>query len=132
MTSPARAHRMVRRVFAMYYGMVACADYQMSRVCHEVESRGLLDNTGTILVLDHRDYAGEPRALRVDGLVETVDLFATMLGAAGVELPGECQSQDLMAWVRAQKAPRPASASLSGSASSMRSRTVLPTFCVDM
>lgn len=153
----------VRKVLAAYYGMIACADHNIGRVCDALEDRGLRENTWIILVSDHGDYAGEkgmfakseslyecllhvpliivpprsrewtrsgeppqptagasraagaaapgdapahgirpepPRGIRVESLVQTTDLFATILGIAGVDVPAPRQSHDLMEWVR--------------------------------
>ena len=118
----------LRRVLAVYYGMIAGVDAAMQRIYDALAARGLLDNTWIIFTSDHGDFTGEkglftkteslyecllhvplviapptgreaPRNRRVSGLVENLDLFASILGIAGVEVPEYAQSNDLVAWV---------------------------------
>ncbi|HLE84113.1 MAG TPA: sulfatase [Thermoanaerobaculia bacterium] len=100
----------------LYAGEVAYLDRQVDRVLGFLESRGLLERTVVALVADHGENLGEhgidyrhtglwdttvhvpllvrwPAApgrgegRRLDGLVQTLDLFPTLLAATGVELP---------------------------------------------
>lgn len=118
----------IRRVVAVYYGMIAYADAQMRRVHDALAERGMLENTWFIIASDHGDYTGEKglfckseslyecllhvpliirpptgegqlQAKRVGGLVDLVDLFPTILGIAGVPVPGYAQGHDLVSWV---------------------------------
>ena len=117
-----------RKVVAVYYGMIAYADAQMSRVYNALEQRGMLDNTWFILGSDHGDYTGEkglfakseslyecllhvpfvirapegadyPSGIQVNHIVNLVDLFPTILGMPGIEVPGYCQGHDLGPWI---------------------------------
>jgi arylsulfatase A-like enzyme len=119
----------VRKMIAVYYGMIAYVDSQMRRLYEAMERRGLLGNTWIILSSDHGDYLGEkglfmkseslyecllhvplvirppsevkaPRGEKVEGLVDLVDLFPTILGIAGVAVPEHAQGKDLIAWVK--------------------------------
>jgi arylsulfatase A-like enzyme len=119
----------IRKMIAVYYGMIAYVDAQIDRIYESLRQRGVLDNTWIILSSDHGDFAGEkglfekcevpyecllhvpliivppagesvPRGTVVDGLVQSVDLFATMLSMAGLDVPQYTQGKDLMAWVR--------------------------------
>jgi arylsulfatase A-like enzyme len=119
----------VRRMIAVYYGMIAYADAQMKRLYDAMAARGLLANTWVICSSDHGDFVGEkglfmkaeslyecllhipllirppdgvdsPRGRRVAGFVDMVDLFPTLLGIAGIRAPEYIQGKDLMAWVR--------------------------------
>ena len=117
----------VRRVLAMYYGMIAYADAQAKRLIDEMKKRGLMENTWIVFTSDHGDYAGEkgmfakteslyecllhvplsivppegvdfPRGERTDVLIDTVDLFPTILGIAGIDIPEYAQGHDLKKW----------------------------------
>jgi arylsulfatase A-like enzyme len=118
----------IRRVVAVYYGMIAYADAQMRRVYDALAERGMLENTWFIIASDHGDYTGEKglfckseslyecllhvpliirppagegrlQAKSVGGLVDLVDLFPTILGIAGAPVPGYAQGHDLVSWV---------------------------------
>ena len=118
----------LRKTLAVYYGMIAYVDSQMQRIGEELERRGLLDSTWVVFAADHADFMGEkglfekcevpyecllhvpliiappegascPRGKHVGGLVQTVDLFATLLTAAGIDVPEYAQSNDLVGWV---------------------------------
>ena len=118
----------VRRAIAVYYGKIAYADAQMERVCRALQERDLLRNTWIIISSDHGDYTGEkglfskseslyecllhvpliivppeearfPRGKRTAELVDTTDVFSTVLGIAGISAPEYAQSRDLLPWV---------------------------------
>jgi arylsulfatase len=98
----------------LYDGEVAYMDRQVGRLLDGIASRGLLDTTLVALVADHGEnlgdhgllyrhvglfdttthvpllvrWPGPPRAgHRYDGLVQTIDLFPTLLAAAGLRVP---------------------------------------------
>jgi arylsulfatase A-like enzyme len=98
----------------LYDGEVAYVDRQVGRLLDGIASRGLLDTTLVALVADHGENLGEhgllyrhvglfdttthvpllvrwpgpPRpAHRYDGLVQTIDLFPTLLAAARLPVP---------------------------------------------
>ncbi|MGE4610362.1 MAG: sulfatase-like hydrolase/transferase [Paracoccaceae bacterium] len=118
----------IRKVTAIYYGMIRYIDDEMARLYEALEKGGHLDNTWIIIGSDHGDYTGEkgfcnkseslykcllhvpliivppadfeePEARRISDLVSTVDLFPTILKMAGVK-PTENQGHDLLDWVR--------------------------------
>lgn len=118
----------IRKMLATVYGMIAYADSQMNRLYQEMGRRGLLENTWVIISADHGDYGGEkgmfmkseslyecllhvPLIVRppeasswtrgsvVEGLVNTTDLFPTILGLAGAKTPDYTQGKDLVSWV---------------------------------
>jgi arylsulfatase A-like enzyme len=102
---------------ALYDGEVAYLDRQVGRLLDFLESRGALDDTLVVLVADHGESLGEhgivfrhvglhdttthvpmmirwPRGeqqerqgRRIEGLVQTIDLFPTILGAVGLPVP---------------------------------------------
>src|ERR1700726_3164438 len=98
----------------LYDGEVAYVDRQVGRLLDGIASRGLLDTTLVALVSDHGENLGEHGLLyrhvglfdttthvpllvrwpgpprpghRYDGLVQTIDLFPTLLAAAGLPVP---------------------------------------------
>ena len=119
----------LRKTTAVYYGMIAYVDAQMQHIRRALAERGLLESTWIIFGVDHGDFMGEkglfekcevpyecltrvpliiapprdadePRGQRVNGLVQTVDLYPTMLGLAGLAVPEYTQGKDLLSWVR--------------------------------
>lgn len=118
----------MRRMVAVYYGMIAYVDGQMRRLYSALADRGLLDNTWIIIGADHDDYAGEkgmytkseslyecllhipliiappegvqwPRDSHISGIVDQADLFPTILGLAGAPVSEYAQGHDLVSWV---------------------------------
>ena len=114
---------------AAYYGMIAHADANLRRIWDALRERDLLDNTWVVFGADHGDYTGEkglftksdslyecllhvplilrppegveaPRGMRIDHLVSAVDLFPTILGLAGADLPHYTQGHDILPWIR--------------------------------
>jgi arylsulfatase A-like enzyme len=100
----------------LYDGEVAYLDRQVGRLLDFMESRGLLENTVVAVVADHGENLGEhgirfrhvglfdttthvplmirwPGAARegrrLEGLVQTIDLFPTLLAAAGLAVPNQ-------------------------------------------
>lgn len=107
----------------LYDGEVAYLDRQVGRLAAFLESRGLLENTVLVVVSDHGESLGERNiqfrhvglhdiithvpllirwpgrertGRRIEGLVQTIDLFPTILNAAGVAVPSQ-EGQDLKA-----------------------------------
>ena len=124
----------IRKLLSVYYGMIAYADAEMQRLYAEMEKRSLLENTWIIFTSDHGDFAGEkgmfakteslyecllhvplfiippsgtafPRGERIDELIDTVDLFPTILGMAGIDIPWYAQGYDLCKWVEQRDVP---------------------------
>jgi arylsulfatase len=98
----------------LYDGEVAYLDRQTGRLLAYLESRGLLENTLIAVVADHGENLGDHGILyrhaglwdttthvplmirwpgraregrRIRGLVQTIDLFPTLVSAAGLEAP---------------------------------------------
>ncbi|MFP4166682.1 MAG: sulfatase [Opitutales bacterium] len=100
----------LRGQLAYYYTLITLIDQQIGRVLNELEAEGELDNTVIAYVADHGDFAGEhglilknlgiyesihrtpfivsypdgPRSQARDAMVELVDLYPTLLDAAGL------------------------------------------------
>jgi arylsulfatase A-like enzyme len=100
----------------LYDGEVAYLDRQIGRLLAFLESRGVLETTLVALVADHGESLGEHGILyrhvglhdttthvplmirwpgrertgrRIEGLVQSIDLFPTLLEAAGLQVPPE-------------------------------------------
>jgi arylsulfatase len=100
----------------LYDGEVAYLDHQIGRLLDGLRSRGLLDTTLVALVADHGENLGDhgllyrhvglfdttthvPLLVRWPGprragrvhpeLVQTIDLFPTLLAAAGLQVPAQ-------------------------------------------
>ncbi len=95
----------------LYYGEVAYLDRQVGRLMDFLASRGLLRHTVVVVVADHGEnlgehgirfrhvglfdttthvplmirWPGEGRGRRFAGLVQTIDLYPTLLAAAGLK-----------------------------------------------
>jgi arylsulfatase len=106
---------------SLYDGEVAYLDRQIGRLLDWLDSRGLLENTIVAVTADHGESLGEhginfrhvglhdttthvplmirwpgreQTGRRIEGLVQTIDLFPTLLGAAGIE-PPDSDGEDL-------------------------------------
>jgi len=53
----------VRKVIAIYYGMISHVDHQFQRVIDYLEEKELLDNTWIFYTSDHGDFTGEHRMM---------------------------------------------------------------------
>lgn len=98
----------------LYDGEVAYLDRQVGRLLGWMAARGLLENTLVVVVADHGESLGEhgiryrhvglhdttthvpmmirwpgerQKGRRLEGLVQTIDLFPTVLAAAGLPVP---------------------------------------------
>jgi len=96
----------------LYDGEVAYLDRQIGRLLGFLESRGLLEDTILVVVADHGESLGEHgirfrhvglhdttthvplmirwphgKGRRIEGLVQTIDLFPTLLKAVGLPIP---------------------------------------------
>lgn len=112
-----------RRVVSHYYGMVSLIDDQVDRVLAALRDSGLEDNTIVIFTSDHGELLGDhgllfkgphhydcllrvPTLIRwpgtispgtqVDELVEFIDLSATILELAGIEVPAGMQGRSIL------------------------------------
>jgi arylsulfatase len=114
----------------LYAGEVAYLDRQIDRLLGFLRERGMLQNTLVVFVADHGEnledhgvryrHAGlwdttthvpmmirwpgdRPAGRRVDSLVQTIDLYPTLLGAAGLR-PNAQDGQDLRSASRGRRA----------------------------
>lgn len=110
---------------AYYYADVSLIDKHVGRILDTLEEQGLRDNTYVIFTSDHGDMLGDhwmwlktigydgsarvplivagpgvPRGVRVTGsVVNTLDIFATILDRAGVPVAENRPSRDLLRYV---------------------------------
>ncbi len=119
----------IQGMVAAYYGMVTLIDDEVGRVLDALDSFGLADQTLVVFASDHGDMLGDhgillkgpfmyegavrvPLVMRwpgqigqghvVDEMVSLVDLTATFLEAAGLEVPRTMQSWSLLPAARAE------------------------------
>ncbi|MFO7957342.1 MAG: sulfatase-like hydrolase/transferase [Candidatus Brocadiia bacterium] len=110
----------IRRFRANYYGKITLIDDWFGRILDACEGRGLLDDMVVLFWSDHGEMLGDhgrvykcrfyESALRVPlmvrgpsvlqgavspALAQTVDIMPTVLEAAGVEPPGDCDGLSL-------------------------------------
>jgi arylsulfatase A-like enzyme len=141
-----------RAMRARYDEEVLALDAQIGTLFEALRARGLWDDTLIVVTADHGEEFDEhggwfhgqslhdelvhvpllvkppaswraPRGLRVDGLVESRDVPATLLAAANVE-PGPPGTVDLRPWVRGEgAADGPRSFAVSESAAEVALRT---------
>lgn len=121
------SERQFRLAIARYYGLISYVDSQIGRLLDHLESQCLLGRTWVIFGSDHGDYTGEhglfakshsmydcllhvPLVIRppddrwgggrrAEGLVQFMDLFATICQLAGASPPDHCQAKSLADWV---------------------------------
>jgi arylsulfatase A-like enzyme len=114
----------LRRDMAIYYGMVSFMDHQIGQTLDALDELGIADNTLVVFSTDHGHYIGHhglkakgafhyeqgirlpflvrypdgglPAGSTNDDLQSLVDLPATFLTAAGIEVPGVMQGVDQM------------------------------------
>jgi len=110
-----------RKMKAAYYGMVSQLDWQLGLILDALREQGLEDNTVVVFTSDHGEFLGDhgitakapflldcmlhvpylirfpggQRGMVLDNLVESVDIFPTMAGLAGMEVPEWVQGRDL-------------------------------------
>ncbi|OPZ86092.1 MAG: Choline-sulfatase [bacterium ADurb.Bin429] len=102
----------LREIRAVYYGMISRVDAQLGQIVSRLRERGLYENTALFYFSDHGDYTGDygltekwnaafedamlrvPLACRIpgfpatgvhNGLVEIIDLYATIMDVAGIQ-----------------------------------------------
>ena len=114
---------------AKYYAMIALIDDQFARILEALDQSGQRENTVIIFTSDHGETLGDhglmfkgcrfyeglvkvplifsaplrmQSDLRCNGLVELLDLSATLLDLAGVELPEHHQGKSLIPILRGE------------------------------
>lgn len=132
--APFEAHW--REYRAQYYGTLSLIDDQVGRLLAHLDELGLAERTVVIFTADHGELLGDhglsrkglfhyeslirvpllvrwpgqfPNGLRQAGIVQNVDVTATILALAGVPLHLPYQGHSLLPWCRGARtdAPRP-------------------------
>ena len=129
-TGPPEEESVIQQVMDLYDGEIAYVDEELGRFFDELKELGRWENTVIVFTGDHgeafyeHDYwkhtqtlyremvqvpmivkwSGEGPRGRVSTMVSQTDVFATILGAAGIESPG-AWSRDLRRELEAPSAP---------------------------
>ncbi|MBD3308499.1 sulfatase-like hydrolase/transferase, partial [candidate division KSB3 bacterium] len=110
----------IRRMRAYYLATVTLVDKQIAKILHALEAKHLLDSTLIVFSSDHGDHLGDhglpfkstyyesalmvPLIMRGPGLpagtrcasaINWIDLHATFLALAGIEIPDHVQGADM-------------------------------------
>ena len=131
--APAEEKRL-RRLKAVYFGLVSRVDAEIGRLMAFLRETGLLDRTLIIFTTDHGEQLGDhwllgkggyfdesyaipliirdPRASADAGrgrvvtrFTESVDIMPTLISAIGGEIPVACDGADLGPFLRGESAP---------------------------
>ncbi len=116
----------IRKVRALYYGLIAEVDHHIGRIVSALEAGGDLEQTLILVTADHGEMAGDhwllgkdgffpeafhvplivvdpsPQAARgrvVEAFTEQVDLMPTILERIGLEVPLQCDGRSLVPWL---------------------------------
>jgi arylsulfatase A-like enzyme len=129
--APADEKRL-RRLKAVYYGLMSRVDDEIGRLMAELKASGLIDRTLIIFTSDHGEQMGDhwllgkcgyfeasyhipliirdPRARAdpargrvVDAFTENVDIMPTMLEAIGAQVPVQCDGMSLAPFVEGRR-----------------------------
>ena len=111
----------LKRQLAHYYALITAMDREIGRVIAHLKATGQYDNTVIVYHADHGDFSGEhglalknfgvyesvhkipyiwrwpgaPTGTTVEGIVESVDLYATLCDVAGLPCPPEVEGRSL-------------------------------------
>ena len=121
-----------KKVIPAYMGLIKQCDDQLGRILDHLEKTGQMDDTMIVLTSDHGDYLGDhwlgekdlfheqsakipliiydpreqadsTRGTVCDALVESIDLAATFVDAAGGTVPDHIlEGRSLMPWLRGE------------------------------
>ena len=122
-----------RKVIPAYMGLIRQCDDQLGRILDHLEATGRMSDTMIVLTSDHGDYLGDhwlgekdlfhdpsvripmivsdprpeadaTRGTQCDALVESIDLAATFVDAAGAKVPDHIlEGRSLMPWLRGER-----------------------------
>jgi arylsulfatase A-like enzyme len=124
----------IRQVRAIYAGMVKQADHELGRVFDALKAQGHWHDTVIVVTADHGEQlfdhyllgktaffdqsahiplivrlpgadADAGRGKRLQCFTESVDIMPTLLGMAGLPVPGNCDGASLQPWCN--NAPKP-------------------------
>jgi arylsulfatase A-like enzyme len=127
--------RDLEHIVALYDGEIRFTDFHVGKVLDRLREKGLLDSTVVLILSDHGEEFFEhgnkghhrtvyeeavrvPFALRLPGgvharkeipaQVSTMDVFPTLLDAAGFTLPSDLEGESLAAWLGGKESTREA------------------------
>ncbi len=117
----------VRFMRRCYLANVSFVDHQVGRIVQALKDSGVYEKTAIIFMSDHGDFIGERGGIqkdyflyednlhvpliihapflkaspsRVDGLVQNLDIFATVLNLAGLPIPKQTLSRSLIPMIQ--------------------------------
>jgi arylsulfatase A-like enzyme len=118
-----------KEIIATYYGMITRIDYQLGEVLNKLKEIGENENSAVFFFSDHGDYTGDygltekwpnafqdclirvplivkvpgilPKAKILDQLVQTIDIFPTILNIADIQTPYTHFGKDLIPVIKA-------------------------------
>lgn len=123
----------MRRMKAVYYGLMTEVDHQLGRLFAFMKETGLYEKTLIIFTSDHGEQMGdhwligkcgyfdgsyhipliirdprnrETKGERVSAFTENVDIMPTMLEAIGAPVPPQCDGKTLSPFLQTGSAPR--------------------------
>ena len=125
----------LRRMKAVYYGLMSEVDAEISRLVRFLKEHGLWDRTLIIFTSDHGEQMGDhwllgkcgyfdasyhipliirdprkaadgTRGLVVDSFTENVDIMPTILTSLGIDVPVQCDGKALGPFIESGTAPR--------------------------
>ncbi len=128
---PDASEQTFREMKAAFYGMVSQLDWALGLFLDCLEQRGMADNTVIVFTSDHGEFLGDhgipakapflldcmlhvpciyrgpgvPHAVRSDELTESVDIFPTLCGLAGIDTPAQVQGKDCAVLLSDSPAP---------------------------
>ena len=131
--SAGRRARPIAENLAGYNAHITAVDMELGRLLKRLDETGQADNTIVVYTSDHGEmmgshnymgkrfpheesckvpflvrYPGVVRAgAKSDTLLGAIDLYPTLCGLAGVEVPGHCQGRDLSAAFRGESIREP-------------------------
>ena len=128
----------LRLDFQGYYGHIAAVDLEFGRLLKKLEDTGQADNTVVVYTSDHGDMMGShgyggkrlpweescrvPFLVRYPGVIQpassqkgllsTIDIYPTLCGIAGLQVPSSCAGRDLSSAMRGEATRFPESSFL--------------------
>ncbi len=113
--------KVYRKILAGYYGNISMIDHYVGKILDAVQKNDLWDDTIIIFTADHGDYGGQfksfykgvgyegsihipmiirhpdyPGGKKNKSVVNTIDLFSTILTQTGCKIPDYAESKDLI------------------------------------
>ncbi|HXC49266.1 MAG TPA: sulfatase [Candidatus Limnocylindrales bacterium] len=133
--NPKMPPRDLEHILALYDGEIRFTDEHVGRVLDRLREKGLLDSTAVMIVADHGDEffehgnkghhrtvydevlhvpmllrlpGGEHAGETIDAQTSLLDVFPTLLDAAGLAAPEATEGESLAGWIRGSTSTRTA------------------------